>query len=167
MTPKMDVANKFGLTAVFTKDTGATTKPMAEADLFMRTAMFMKVNGRTIKRMVSESIRIPMEPHMKDIGLRTNSTAMEQRLGLMERNIEENIKKERRMGKDNLNGQITRLMMDNSLITILTESDSTFGLTKENTMGNGKIIRCMEKVYLRGLMAGNIQVLITMIESMG
>ena len=59
------------------------------------------------------------------------------------------------MDMENSYGQMGLHIKVNSLITIFTVLASILGLIIVNLMAIGTIIKCMERVYLPGLMEGN------------
>ena len=68
MVNEMDTANKYGLTAQFTKETGSMTKLREKGSLFMETAILMKENGLMIRQTGLDYICIRMEQSTKDTG---------------------------------------------------------------------------------------------------
>ncbi len=70
------------------------------------------------------------------------------------------------MEKDASNGKTVMYMMVISMKIKFKEEVGWYLKIKNNTMVNGLIIKCMEKVYLSGLMVKNIKVNSKMIKKM-
>lgn len=70
------------------------------------------------------------------------------------------------MEKDASNGKTVMYMMVISMKIKFKEEVGWYSKIKNNTMVNGLIIKCMEKVYLSGLMVKNIKVNSKMIKKM-
>jgi hypothetical protein len=64
------------------------------------------------------------------------------------------------MERENSDGLMVQLTMDSSQTTIFKEKVCIFGLMETNMKVNGKITKCMVKVYFNGLMAVSTKVTI-------
>jgi hypothetical protein len=66
----------------------------------MLMEMSTKENGSMIRLMAKELTHMQMEPTIMETGLMISNTDLEWNLGLMERNMKESTKMERKMGKE-------------------------------------------------------------------
>jgi hypothetical protein len=73
------------------------TRPMGRGDSFTLMATSMKVTGSMIRLKGTGYIRIKMEVNMRGSFIWTSRRVKGLRYGLMERNIQENTKMERKM----------------------------------------------------------------------
>jgi len=102
---------------------------------------------------------------MRDTGKRTNNTEKARRPGPTARSTKETTWKERKTAMGTSNGQTDPPTMDSSQTTTFMVRESTSGQTSVNTKDNGRTIRCTALGSFHGLMAANIQVIITMIRN--
>jgi hypothetical protein len=108
---------------------------------------------------VMEFITMLMELSMKVNGLRASNKEKDSKPGPMVHNIRETMLEAKRMGKESLFGVMEPHMMEILKIIILREMENIYGQMERNSRGNGKIIKCTEKVYLIVQMAKCILVL--------
>jgi hypothetical protein len=130
----MDMVYKSGLMVPSTKVIGKMEKQMVKENSFMSMEIFMKVNGVMIKQVDMEFTYIIMVPNMKVNGLTIISMDRGSKAGSMEVNMKEDIKKEKRMGMENMSGEMQVIMMVNGPIIRLLALELTFGLMGENIL---------------------------------
>ena len=68
----MEEVTKFGVMAVFMKDTGKMIKLTETVDLFMQMEIIMKVSGRTTRPMDTEFTLKWTAPSIWENGMKTN-----------------------------------------------------------------------------------------------
>jgi hypothetical protein len=90
----MDQDLRFGLMEQSMRVNGETIKLMERVNFGMQMEMFMKEIGKTIKLMALVCISMLMGPNMKEIGKMICKTDGELKVGQMEVNMKEVIKKE-------------------------------------------------------------------------
>jgi hypothetical protein len=105
-----------------------------------------------IEHKAMEFTTMSMELSMKVNGLRINNMEKALKFGQMVHNIRETMLEAKRMGKGSLFGVMEPHMMEILKIIILKETENIYGQMVGNSRGNGKIIKCTEKVYLIGQM---------------
>jgi hypothetical protein len=91
-------------TAASTRGGSRLTRPMGRGDSFTLMATFMKATGSMIRLRGMGYILIKMEVNMRGSFIWTSRRAKGLRYGLMERNILENTKMERKMEEDYSSG---------------------------------------------------------------
>lgn len=138
-----------------TKVGGKTTKQMEKEDLYMLMAISMMDIGRMIKPMVMEYIVTWTELDMKVIGKKINNMEKDLKHGLMEPAIEETMLKVKNTGQVVSLGLMEVLILVNSMIITLKESEFINGQTEENMMVNGKTTKWKVLVFSHGLMVEN------------
>lgn len=77
--------------------------------------------------------------------------------GLMELSTTETILMGRNMGKVLSSGLIMLLIKETLMTTIFTGLELISGLMDENTLGIGRIIKCMDEEYSNGQMAEDMK----------
>ena len=87
-----------------------------------------------------------------------NNMDMVKKVGLMKLNMKGNIKTERKMEMESLLGQIILAMKENFLKIILKVRAFILGRMDVNIRDSGRIIKCMVKVNLLGVMEKNMLV---------
>jgi len=85
----------------------------------------------------------------------------------MDLSILESLNWERKMDMEHICGLIIHNILVVGKITILKVKDNTFGPMAENTKEVGLKISFKDMVSILGLMAGNMKVIISLIEKMG
>lgn len=123
----------------------------------MLMGMFMKECGKMTKLMGMVFTCMQMVQGMKENGKRINSMERVLRDGLMELSMMENTLKAKSTVEVHSNGATTLCSLANSRTTILKVMEPINGTMAENTTETGKIIKCMEKVFLHGQTDENIQ----------
>ena len=118
----------------------------------------MKANGLTIKLTDVEHISISMEPNILVSGLKTSSTAMALKHGLMEPVMKETTNTAKNTVLEPSNGQTHLCSLVNFSITISMEKVFTCGVMAGNTKETGKTTRCMVKARSHGVMVASIWV---------
>jgi hypothetical protein len=149
----MEEVTKFGVMAVFMKDTGKMIKLTETVDLFMQMEIIMKVSGRTTRPTDSENIHIQMAQNMKAFGLMINSMDRVRKNGQMALNMKETINMGKKMGSVSFYGPTCHLIKEISTIIISMVTVNTSGLMEENIQVTGYVIKCMEKDFLLGMTA--------------
>lgn len=109
--------------------------------------------------MVLESTIIPMVQATKANGLKMFSMEREKKYGLMELTSKGPILMAKKRGMESFSGMTGPFMMENLETIILKELEHIHGGMVVNTMVNGTIIKCMEKVNLNGQTERNISVM--------
>ena len=117
-----------------------------------------------IKLMDMAFILIQMGQDMKDIGKKISRMEVVKKVGPMVLLMKVNINKEKKVGKEFLNGQMVVHTMGNLKIIILMDKVLIHGEIEGSIKENGKIIKWMEKVFLLGLMGENMMDNIKMIK---
>jgi hypothetical protein len=161
----MEEVTKFGVMAVFMKDTGKMIKLTETVDLFMQMEIIMKVSGRTTRPTDSENILIQMAQNMKAFGLMINSMDRVRKNGQMALNMKETINMGKKMGSVSFYGPTCHLIKEISTIIISMVTENISGLTEENTQATGYATKCMEKDFSLGKMAESIKEIIMTIRS--
>ena len=87
MEPKMVWESRFGLTFLFTRESGRMTNLMEKDVLYIRMVMFTMDTGRTVKDMVKENWTVTTRQHTMENGLRTKEKVKEWKKDLTEANI--------------------------------------------------------------------------------
>lgn len=118
----------------------------------MRMATFMMANGKMIKRMDSEFTRISTELDMKVNGKKTNSTARDSKLGMMEHRMKEFTLMGRSTDRDILCGETKVSTADTLLTIILRVREFTSGAMDVCMREPGKTTKWRARAYLHGLM---------------
>jgi len=126
----------------------------------MQTGMSMRETGKMIKLTATESTCMPMGRDMKVNGKKISNMERVLRDGQMELFMTVNILKAKNMGGEPSNGATIQSSLVSLKTTTLRVMELTNGMTVENTTETGRTTKCMEKEFLPGLMAGNIQDLI-------
>lgn len=117
----------------------------------------MKGSGSTIRQKGKGSIRIWMGRNTSVNGRKINNTAKVKKHGPIMPCTKASITLEKSKESVTFSGQMDQYTLDNSLITILKGKVSTNGQMDDVLMESGATIKCMEKEYLHGLMAGNMK----------
>ena len=128
----------------------------------MQTEIFMMDTGRTTKLMDLDNILIQMEHNMRAIGLTTSNMVKEKNIGQMALSMKAPINMVRKMVLVSSYGLISHLIVVLSLIIIFMDRENIDGQIIGNIQEIGSIIKCMEQVFLHGLMAENTKVNILM-----
>jgi hypothetical protein len=119
-----------------------------------------------IKPMAMDPIHIPMVQDMKAIGKKINKTGLVKKLGQILPAMRVSISRGRNLVMENLNGQMARNIKVSFMRIISMAKVPIFGEIRENLLEIGNIIKWMVKVFLSGLMEGNIKDSIGMIKKM-
>lgn len=130
----------------------------------MLMEMFTAEIGLMIKLMDTVRIRITTVLSMRAIGQKTNSMEEEKRNGLMDLHTTETTKWDLNTVRDSLDGTTVTNMKVISQIIIFKEKENTPGKTGASLKAIGSIIRCMDLVYLHGLMVDGTKASISMIK---
>lgn len=128
----------------------------------MQTEIFMMDTGRTTKLMDLDNILIQMGHNMRAIGLTTSNMVKEKNIGQMALSMKAPINMVRKMVLVSSYGLISHLIVVLSLIIIFMDRENIDGQIIGNIQEIGSIIKCMEQVFLHGLMAENTKVNILM-----
>lgn len=139
-----------GPMAHVTRVSGATTVPMAMANLCMQTVMCMKVIGKKIKLMGEGPIDMRMGHSMWGSGGRTSSMGKVRRPGRMGHTMRGSTRWGRSMGKANSYLLKGRSMRGSLRIMRFQAKVSTSGQMEKCTSVNGKTIKCKVKGYSLG-----------------
>jgi len=86
-----------------------------------------------------------MELNIWDIGKMINRMGMVKKYGQMALVMKDNIKMAKSMAKELLNGLMVLYILENSIKIIYMVEENINGRTTENMLGNGRIIKWMEK----------------------
>jgi hypothetical protein len=169
----MAEVNKYGKIFLCMKDIGKIIKQMEEVVLSIQMVMYMKGNGKMIKPMVKEYIITMMAQVIMDNGLKMFNKDLVFKNGQTDLRIKGiyynnlvNIIMDLNMVLENLYGLIGLNMKVNSIKIKYKEEVKWYGLIKNSMKDNGKIIKCMVKVHLNGLMGEYIQATIMKIKNM-
>jgi len=149
---------KYGLMVLGMKVSGKMIKPMAKELWSTLTEMSTKGHGLMIKHMVMEHTNMQMEPHMLESGLKTNSTAKEQKLGPMERVTTGCTKTAKKMGKEPWLLQMAVFTQGNSLWMKFLDRAGMYGQTLKFMKASGRKIKCMAKESWNGRMENSTRV---------
>lgn len=120
--------------------------------------MYTKANGKTELLRVKEYILMKTELCMLEIGSMMNNMDREKKLGSTGPLIKESTNKDKKTGKEYLNGLTEAFTKEIFEITCQTGTELTFGLTEENISETGKIQRCMAKENIPGLTVDDMKV---------
>lgn len=126
---------------------------MAEVDLSMLMETCTKESGRTTRPMAEECTPMSMAQDTKESGLKISNTASELKDGLMEHLTRDNMLKERSMAKVNLHGLIRAPSLVISSIITSTVLVFMNGLMEEFTLATGRTTKWKDTVPSHGLMA--------------
>ena len=121
--------------------TGITTRLMDRVGSSMPMEISMLGNGRMTRHMGMVPTTTKTELAMWESGLRISSMDKARNNGLTGQFMKGSIKWESSMGKDTSYGVIKVNMKGISCIIIYTEKGIIFGLIKESTLDNGRIIK--------------------------
>ena len=157
--------NKSGEMAQFMKEHFKMTWQTDVEDLFTLAVTFMKEIGSMIKLREKESTCTQMDQCTLDNGSTINNMVMDNKNGSMGHNMKEILKTALSKVMEfffGLTGQLIKV----SFISIrLKDMENMCGLIKDNIKGFGKIIKCMERVFLHGQTVEDIKVNTLLIKS--
>ena len=154
----MDMVNKFGKMAPNMKVTGDLIKHADTVSSGMLMEISLKENGLMIKLMVMVFTFIRMVLDMKVNGKMIFSTGSEKKYGQITVSMRVTTQKVRNMEKVFISGKMDQCTMETGLKTELKALENTNGKMAVCILENGKITICMVKVFIPGLMEGDMKV---------
>lgn len=155
---EMALVAKCGLMVQDMKDTGNLIKLTVKENWYMLTVTFTKVSGSMIKLMVKVPTLMLMELTITVIGSMISNMDLVWRVGQMVQNMRVIILMERKKAKESLPLLMEATMKVSSNKMKYAVLENTTGLMVSNTMDNGVITKCMEKVFSSGKIKRSIKV---------
>ena len=113
---------------------------MEEVNFIMLVGMFMKGNFLKIWHKDLESIIMPMEANILDIGTKISSMALEKKFGMMEVHSKDFIKMLQKKDRVNITGLIETGMSENGRKICSTEEVFSCGMMEGFSLVIGKTI---------------------------
>lgn len=131
---------------------------MVKVVLYIQMEMSMRVTGIMIKQKVMAYILIWMEHNIKVLGKMINSMVKGKKRGQMVLVMREIIFLVKNMERELSYGLMVPYILVNSTTIILKVLANINGQMGDHSMETGKIIKCMGKEFLIGLMEGSMMV---------